>query len=129
MLKRLIADRFNIGKLENTPVDLSTPITVVKHDIVKKVCIMNWLKKLMQDVNKKIPDTNKFIETDEFSRLAEIHFNARIAEALKNLATKKQVVNALDLGNKNREKKLLTLDLSYFIGKGYLMMMMGNIII
>ena len=31
-----------------------------------------------------------------------------MAEALKKLATKKQVENALDLGNKNAEKNLKT---------------------
>ena len=29
-----------------------------------------------------------------------------MAEAWKNLATKKQIENALDLGDKNREKKI-----------------------
>ena len=46
-------------------------------------------------------------------------FFTRIAEASKNLGTKTQVENALGLGDKKREKKLQTFDLSYFISKNY----------
>ena len=44
-----------------------------------------------------------------------------MAEASKIFVTKKQVKNALDLRNKNREKikKLQTFDLRYFIGTSY----------
>ena len=53
---------------------------------------------------KKIHDTSKFIETHELNILTEINFNARITEVSKSIATKKQVENALGLGDKNREK-------------------------
>ena len=45
-----------------------------------------------------------------------------MAEVSKKRATKKQVQNEFDLGNKNREKikNLQTFDLIYFIGKSYL---------
>ena len=38
--------------------------------------------------------------TQNFDRLTKINFNARMTEASKNLATKKQVQNALDLEHK-----------------------------
>ena len=40
----------------------------------------------------------------EFSILTRTKLNARMAEAWKNLSNKKQVENALGLGDKNREK-------------------------
>ena len=52
---------------------------------------------------KKIPDTNKFIVTQDFNRLIKIIFNVRMAEVSKSLKNKKQVENALDLEHKNRE--------------------------
>ena len=82
--------------------------------------IMNWLKMLIYwfktrkslkkdwRCDKKTPDTSKFIMSQYFNILRKINFNARMAEALKKLATKKQVENALDLGNKNAEKNLKT---------------------
>ena len=44
-----------------------------------------------------------------------------MAAALKNIATEKQVENAFDLGDKNREKikNIQKFDLSYFMGKCY----------
>ena len=44
-----------------------------------------------------------------------------MAAALKNIATEKQVENAFDLGDKNREKikNIQKFDLSYFMGKFY----------
>ena len=38
----------NIGKRETTPVDLSKLSEVVKNEVIKKLNILNWLKKLMQ---------------------------------------------------------------------------------
>lgn len=42
-----------------------------------------------------------------------INFNSRMTEASKNLATKKQIDSALDLGDKSREqiKKIQMFDL------------------
>ena len=48
---------------------------------------------------KKIPDTSKIIVTQNFNRLTKIYFNARMEEALQNLAIKKQV-NKFDLWDK-----------------------------
>ena len=44
-----------------------------------------------------------------------------MAEGSKRLVTKKLVENALDFGDKTREKakELQTFDLSYFVGKSY----------
>ena len=41
--------------------------------------------------------------TQDYNRLTKINFNVRMTEASKNLATKKQVGNVSDLGNKNIE--------------------------
>ena len=62
------------------------------------------LIKKIEDVDKTIPDTSKFLETQKFTRLTKINL-ARMTEASKNLATKNQVETALDLRYK-KEKKL-----------------------
>ena len=67
-----------------------------------------------------MPNTSKFAMTQEFNRLAKVNVNARITVASKNLATKRQVENALDWGDKNgKNKKLQTFNLSDFVGKSY----------
>ena len=58
--------------------------------------IKSWKKKKDWGSCKKIPDTSKFIVTQNFNRLTKIYFNARMEEALQNLAIKKQV-NKFDL--------------------------------
>ena len=78
--------------------------------------------KKTEDVEKKIPDTSNFIETEDFNSLTKINFDTRIAEASKNLATTIQVKTLIEWGDKNSEKlkRLQEFDLSYFIGKNYL---------
>lgn len=66
-----------------------------------------------------MPNTSKFAMTQEFNRLAKVNVNARITVASKNLATKRQVENALDWGDKNREKIRNFKHLSDFVGKSY----------
>ena len=61
----------------------------------------------MEDTDKKIPDSSKFIMARYCNRLTKANFNARMTEALKKLSTKKKIKNAFDLGNKNRAKKKL----------------------
>ena len=64
---------------------------------------MNWLKKLMlliktnktflkkmENVDKKITNIRKFILIQDLNRLIKMNFNARMAEASKNLAPKNQ---------------------------------------
>ena len=46
-----------------------------------------------------------------------------MAEAFKNLATKKKVDNALEIGDQTSEKKIKRLILSYFFVNFTLMMM------
>ena len=85
---------------------------------------------------KKILGTNRFIVRFidwfiySFNRLLKINFNTRIAKTLKSLATKKQVKDALDEEDKNREKmvKLWTFDLRFLLVKATLMMIDDNII-
>lgn len=89
-----------MDKLDTTTVDLSKLSKLVKHDFVKKNYLMNQLKKVdatesskqnlekgIEDVDKKIPNTTKFIVIQEFNRLTKIHFNARMAEASKKYVT------------------------------------------
>ena len=38
-------DKLDIGKLVPVPVDLSKLSDVVKNDVVKKLCMINWLQK------------------------------------------------------------------------------------
>ena len=42
--------------------------------------------------------------TKKFDTLNKINFNVRMTETSQNLVTKKQRQNALDLGDKNRQK-------------------------
>ena len=137
MLERLIIDKLilkDIDKLKSVRINLSKVYNVVNNDIVKKTVCNKLVKKInttdsdkqnlekkSEEVDKMIPDTIEFIVTQDFNRLTKMNFTARMAEALKNFATKKQVENAFELGYKNREKieKLQTFDLSYFVGKTY----------
>ena len=109
-------------------VDLSNPSNVVKRMLLKKVCVINWLKKVMQliptkkvlkkkieDVHRKMPNTSKFIVIKELDKLTKINFHGRMAEASRNFETKKQT---LDFGDKNGEKikkPQFNLSLRYFI--------------
>ena len=89
-----------MDKLDTTTVDLSKLSKLVKHDFVKKNYLMNQLKKVdatdsskqnlekgIEDVDKKIPNTTKFIVIQEFDRVTKIRFNARMAEASKKYVT------------------------------------------
>ena len=80
--------RLDIGKLETAPVDFSELSNVVKNDVVKKSVYDKLVKKVnaidsnkqilekkIEDVNKKIPDTSKFIQTHKVNRLKETSFN------------------------------------------------------
>ena len=53
-------------------------------------------KKKIEDVDKKILDNRKFIETKVFNRLIKINFNVRMTEISKKLR--------LNLVDENREK-------------------------
>ena len=60
--------------------------------------------KKVKKIENKITDTATFINSFEFNRLTKTNFDARMKEATKKLASKSEVKNALDLGDKNREK-------------------------
>ena len=47
------------------------------------------LEKKIEDVDKKRPDTSKFIKTHEFNRQTKTNLNARMAEVSKNLSIKR----------------------------------------
>ena len=106
-----------INQLKNKVKNLSK-LSDVKNVVVKNTVYDEFVKKVnaidlnkqniekrIEDVNKKIPDTSKFIETHKFNRLPKVDFHARKEEASKNLATERQIENVLDLGDKKREKK------------------------
>ena len=52
----------------------------------------------------KRPGASKFTANQESNRLIKINFTAKMAESWKNLATKKPVQNAFDLGDKIDKK-------------------------
>ena len=58
---------------------------------------------MIEDIDKKLSDTSKFIATENFKRLTKINFNARLTKSLKNLATKNYVETALDWRNKSKK--------------------------
>ena len=74
-------------------------------------------RKIDKNVDKKIPNTSIFYL--EFNKLTKINFNERMAETSENLASKNEVETSLNLEDKNREEKLQTFDLSFFIDKNY----------
>ena len=61
------------------------------------------------EIENQTPDTNSFITTPEFNRLTKVNFDARMEEAVKNLATKSEIKNALEFwGQKHRKNKKKT---------------------
>ena len=62
------------------------------------------LQQKIENVNKKIPGTSKFVVIQELNRLTKISFNARMSELSKNIVTNKQAEIAFDLGNENGKK-------------------------
>ena len=68
-------------------------------------------------VEEKIPDASNFINTHNFNKSTKVNFNAKMAEAPKDIAIKNQVETALDLGDGNRNKitGFKTFDLSFLL--------------
>ena len=110
--------RLDIGKLETTPVDFSELSNVVKNDVVKKSVYDKLVKKVnaidsnkqilekkIEDVNKKIPDTSKFIQTHKVNRLKETSFNTWTAEVEPSRYWKSRYWKQAD----NAEKKIFLL--------------------
>ena len=56
------------------------------------------------EIENKTPDTKGFITSPEFSKLTKIHFDSRMKETTKNLASKSQADAPLNRADKNREK-------------------------
>ena len=63
------------------------------------------LNSKVTETENKIPDTTDFNACPEFNRLTKISFDVGIIKASKSLASKSQVDNALDIVDKNKEKK------------------------
>lgn len=75
-------------------------------------------------LRKKFPNYGWYIITYNFKKFSLKLFGKKLKQV--NLATKNQVENALNLRDKNTEKKIKTVqktfktfDLSFFIGKNY----------
>ena len=124
------ADKLDIGKLDTTPVDLSTQSNVVKNDVVKKTEYNEFVKKVNNisttdtsnlikktDYNTKISETEnkttidhfKYITTLQFNKLTSKKFSARLEQA--NLASKNFIANFVnktyfDTKLKNLNKKV-----------------------
>ena len=79
--------------------------------MIKKVSTIGWnksnLEEKIEDVDKNIRNTTKFIVIQDFNRITKLHFNARMTEASNNLKSKNQVENTLELGDKNKEKIII----------------------
>ena len=127
-----------LTELENKIPDISnlatkTALTTVENNIpdvnhlVKKT---EYNTKVAADVENKLNNHDKYIDTSEFNKLAADVFNARIAQA--NLITKTEFdaklssLNRKITSNKtkhlfveNKLNKLKTFDFGYFIGKSY----------
>ena len=74
------------------------------------------------EIRNKIPDTSHFINMQKFNWLIKISFDTRMKEAEKNLVSKTEVNNAVNLGEKNWKKtpeKRQTFSLGYFLGKSH----------
>ena len=89
------------GKLETTPVDLSKLGNVVKSNFVEESVHNELVRKFnaadstkenlgkqIGDVDKKLHNTSKFVETFEFNRLIEINFDTKMTKSLTNLVIK-----------------------------------------
>ena len=110
-----VVDKSDVDKLKIVPFNLSKLCgeNVVKNatydELLKKLILLiqanKIFKKNIEDADKKIHDSGKFIETKNFSRLTKIIFHTRMVEAQKILSTKNQVETALNIGDKNREVK------------------------
>ena len=114
---KINVDRLDINSLETISVSLSKLNNAVTYDVVKKNVYNELIKKVngldlykqcpesnIEDVDKKIIDTSKFIVNQEFNRLTKIKFTLKMLETLKNFTTKNKVENSLGSGDRSREK-------------------------
>ena len=67
-------DKLDTGKLETTPVDLGKLSNVIENDAVKKIELMNWLKKV-----------NALQTSDTCNLVKKTDYNTKINETEKNL--------------------------------------------
>ena len=116
----------SIDKLETTPADLSKLSDVLGNNVVKKILCNELAKKVnaiqtndttnlvkkadyttkIQDIENKIPDHDKYITAQEFSKLTADNFTARLKQA--KLATKDDIadfVKKVDFNEKQNNKK------------------------
>ena len=99
---------------------LNTDATKIESKMPDITCLTSKLALNTKVIEtEKMPDTTSFMTTPEFNRLAKISFNARIKKAVKNLVSKTQEDNTLNITDENREKvkKFQMYNLSYASGK------------
>ena len=79
------------------------------------------------EIEKKIPDHKKYITTNYFNKFSGLIFAERLKQA--KLATIIYLCTCEQCAIKNEEKieKLQTFNLSYFLGKKFLVMMIFKI--
>ena len=111
-----------------------TALTIVENkvpdvsNLVKKTGCNSKVTEIENKLNNH--DHDKYIDTQEFNKLAADVFNAKIAqtnlitktdfdEKLLNLNRKNTAIKSKHLLVENELNKLKTFDLSYFIGKNY----------
>ena len=79
---------------------------MIEHKIsdVTDLATKDALNTKTAEIEDKIPNTTGFTTTLPHNRLAKISFDARMKEAEKNIATKVQVTDAIDLIIQNLKK-------------------------
>ena len=66
--------------------------------------MLSTLRTKSTKIENEILDSNSFITTPACNRLTKLKFDARIKKTVKKFTTKREIKNAHDLGEKNREK-------------------------
>ena len=86
---------------------MNTKTTEVESKIpdITNLAIKTGSSRKVTEIENKIPDTIGSIIIPEFDRLMKIHFDARMKQPTKRLASKSQVDTALDTADKNRKNK------------------------
>ena len=89
-----------------TKAALNTKATEIECKIpeITNLATKDALNTKVTEIESKIPDTRGFVTNPAFTRLTKIIFDTSLTEAAKNLASKSQVDNAIDIANKSREK-------------------------
>ena len=115
-------EKINITGLVTTAA-LNSKLQRLKIEIpnITNMATKTALNTKVKEIENRIPHIIIFVNAPEFNRLVKINFDARMKEAAKDLATKGDMRNALNIGKQNRRitKRFDTYDSGCFIGKSY----------